>query len=46
MSYHKRKHFIENSTKTATWKIVQTILCLQKIEDNLYWKMKFVKQDT
>ena len=41
---HKKKVLSKNSTKNATWK--QSLLCLQRIEHNLYWKMKFLKQAT
>ena len=42
----KEKILLKYSTKTATWKLVLVLLCLERIKHNPYWKMKFLKQTT
>ena len=44
MSYYKEKTSSKDSAKTAAWKLVPGLLCLQRIKHNYYWKMKFLKQ--
>ena len=42
----KEKTLLKYFTKTATWKLVLLLLCLQRIKHNPYWKMEFLKQTT
>ena len=41
----KQKHQ-KKFAKTAAWKLVPGLLCLQRIKHNLYWKMTFLNWAT
>ena len=45
-SFYKRKNFLEKLQIPLPENQFQTLLCLERIKHNLYWKMKFVKQAT
>ena len=36
----------KNSTKPTAWRLVPALLCLQGINHNLYWKIKFLNKST
>ena len=41
----QKKNFHEkNYTKIVAWKQFQELLCLQRMKQNFYWKVKFLKQ--
>ena len=47
MSYSKGSNFIEKFyKKRRPENYFQALLCLQRIKDNLYWKIKFLTQST
>ena len=42
----KKKIYLKILQKLRPENYFQTLLCLQRIKHNLYWKMKFLKQAT